>query len=131
MSHEANRRSTNRHIVRMVCQAVRERDFTLLGEVALDLSPDGLLLRTSRDVLTGEAVIVSFFEPLSASWFDLEATVARVVHARRVGDVERCIALVFEKISTDDRARLVKALAMRPRVEARKRASAVQIAFAA
>jgi hypothetical protein len=128
---ESNRRRTNRHMVRMICQAVRERDFTLIGEVALDLSIDGMLVRTKKDVLTGENVIVSFFEPHTATWFDLEATIARVIHARRIGDVERCVALSFHGISAADRERLERALAHRPGSASRTRATAAQLAFAA
>jgi hypothetical protein len=98
----------------MLCQAVRERDFTLVGDVALDLSAHGMLLRTSRRVLTGEPVIVSFFEPHAARWYDLEATVARVVHGRRATDAERCVALEFHGLDDRARARLRAAVAARP-----------------
>jgi hypothetical protein len=131
MNDESNRRRTNRHMVRMICQAVRERDFTLLGEVALDLSPDGMVVRTTRHVLTGENVIVSFFEPHTATWFDLEATIARVIHARRVGDVERCVALSFHSMSVEVRGQLAAALAHRPSVASRSRPTGTQFAFAA
>ena len=46
--------------VRVDCQVVRERDFKLLGDWALDLSSDGMLIVTRDVVLTGEEVIVSF-----------------------------------------------------------------------
>jgi hypothetical protein len=98
----------------MLCQSVRERDFTLLGEVALDLSAHGMRLRSTRRVLTGELVLVSFFEPHAARWFDVSATVARVVHGRRAGDDERSVALEFHGLAAADRARLAAAVAARP-----------------
>jgi hypothetical protein len=114
--HSPNRRRASRHTVRMLCQAVRERDFTLLGEVALDLSPDGMLLRSSGRVLTGEPVIVSFFEPHVGRWFDVQASVARVVHARRPTDSGRCVALQFDAIPDADRLGLFDALHARETV---------------
>ena len=94
----------------MLCQAVRERDFTLLGEVALDLSPDGMMVRSDSRVLTGEPVIVSFFEPHMGRWYDLQASVARIVHARRPTDSERCVALEFDALPNDERYGLFDAL---------------------
>jgi len=94
----------------MLCEAVRETGFKRLGHVALDLSTTGMLLRTSERVLTGESVFVSFFETAEARWFDLEATVARVVHGRRNGDKERSVALEFGSLSSEDRASLERAL---------------------
>lgn len=117
----SNRRRASRHVVRVPCQAVRERDFTLLGEVALDLSADGMLLRTSGRVLTGEPVIVSFFEPYAAQWFDVQATVARVVHRRRAGDAERCVGLRFDSLAPAERTRLRDALGARPAYAPRAR----------
>ena len=108
-----NRRNAPRRSVRMLCQAVRERDFKLIGEVALDLSADGMLVRTALRVLTGEEILVSFFEPHDAVWYDLSATVARVVHARRTSDAERCVALEFHAMTVAQRRRLKAAVAAR------------------
>lgn len=109
----SNRRSSTRRTVRMLCEAVRERGFTRLGHVALDLSSTGMLLRTSEPVLTGESVFVSFFEPMQARWFDLEATVARVIHGRRAGDQERAVALSFSALAEADRLALEEGLRAR------------------
>jgi hypothetical protein len=67
-------------------------------------------LRTRARILTGEPVIVSFFEPHDARWYDLEATVARVAHGRRRRDGERAIGLRFESIDEDARESLRSAL---------------------
>ncbi len=101
----------------MPIQAVRERDFTLIGNVAVDLSSDGIKVRVHRPVLTGEMVLVSFFEPEAARWFDVEATVARVIHARRQGENDRCVALEFHSLSARDRATLRAALSRREAVQ--------------
>lgn len=113
LSSTTNRRGSSRRPVRMLCEAVRERDFSSLGSTVLDLSSTGMLLRSTAKVLTGDAVIVSFFEPTSARWFDVEATVARVVHARRAGDRERAVGLHFSSMSGDDRVALKRSLRAR------------------
>lgn len=118
-----NRRSSSRRPVRMPCEAVRERDFRSIGSVVLDLSSTGMLLRSSERVLTGDAVIVSFFEPVSARWFDLEATVARVIHGRRAGDGERSVGLSFTGLRGEARVALESALRMRvPALPKRRKA---------
>lgn len=75
-----------RRFVRIDCQVVRERDFKLIGDLALDLSERGMLVRTSERVLTGEEVVVSFRPPRSNRFVDALGHVARVIHGRRPGD---------------------------------------------
>jgi hypothetical protein len=99
-----------RRAMRVECQVVREHDFRLLGSRAVDLSPMGMQVMAQERVLTGEPVIVSFRLPLSSWWFDTEATVARVVHGRRPGDVGRCFGLSFETLEADVSAFLRRAL---------------------
>ena len=94
----AQQRRALRRGVRVDCQVVRERDFTLIGDLGLDLSPLGMLVLGREPVLTGEALVVSFRLPASTWWFDAEATVARVVHGRRPGDSGRCFGLAFDAI---------------------------------
>ena len=77
---------------------VRERDFRLVSNLALDLSTDGMLVSTDLRVLTGEPLLVSFRPPRSDRWLDLSATVARVVHGRRPGDRGRCLGLSFNGV---------------------------------
>ena len=102
-----------RRSVLLACQVVRERDFKLLGRQLLDLSEDGMRVRaeggglSSRlNVLTGDAVIVSFLAPFSRRWIDAEASVARVIHGRRPGDRGRGFGLVFEHMEVPTRLRL-------------------------
>lgn len=116
-----NRRSSSRRPVRMPCEAVRERDFKSLGSVVLDLSSTGMRLRSTERVLTGDAVIVSFFEPVSARWYDVEATVARVIHGRRRGDDERSLGLAFTSLRGEEQRALEQALRVRMPALPRKR----------
>jgi hypothetical protein len=77
------------------CEVVRERDFRRVGTRVLDLSSRGMLLEADLPVLTGEPVLVSFRGP-SGRYYDLEASIARVVHGRRKGDRHRAAALAFD-----------------------------------
>jgi c-di-GMP-binding flagellar brake protein YcgR len=88
------RRAFRREVI-LSCQVVRERDFRLVSDLALDLSTQGMLVATEELVLTGEEVLVSFRPPRGKEWLDVSATVARVVHGRRPGDRGRCLGLAF------------------------------------
>jgi hypothetical protein len=111
-------RKALRRSVRIDCQVVRERDFTLIGRRAVDLSDGGMLVlsepcwpSSSRarspdlDVLTGEDMVVSFRAPATRLWFDCAATVARVIHGRRPEDWGPCLGLSFD-LDEVNRARL-------------------------
>jgi hypothetical protein len=89
----------DRHSVRIPCSVVRERDFRLVADSIQNLSPDGMLTGPAAPVLTGEKLIVSFRAPRWGIWVDTEATVARVVHARRAGDRHRALGIEFENLS--------------------------------
>jgi PilZ domain len=97
--HAQQRRALRRG-VRVDCQVVRERDFTLIGSSGLDLSPFGMLVMAQEPVLTGEPLIVAFRLPRSMWWFDAEATVTRVVHGRRPCDRGRCFGIEFETLDS-------------------------------
>jgi hypothetical protein len=109
------------------CQAVRERDFRLVGRQVIDLSEDGVLVRldqggtTTPRVLTGESMILTFVAPFSRVFVDAEAFVARVIHGRRPGDRGREIGLIFEHIEPSARARLTRELAWLRPTTARRR----------
>lgn len=95
------------------CQVVRERDFRLVANRALDVSPDGMLVAIEDEIDAGEKLIVSFRAPFVAFrresqivpedhpgfWFDTEADVARVVRGRREGDRGKAAGLVFSTLS--------------------------------
>lgn len=92
--------------MRVSCQVVREHDFKLVGDLALDLSTTGMRVRTRERILTGDEVIVSFKLPHSQEWFDAEGIVARVLHGRRPGDTGHSFGIDFVDLSADDRDRL-------------------------
>jgi hypothetical protein len=118
----AHQRRALRRAVRVDCQVVRERDFRLIGSRGVDLSPAGMLVMAQETVLTGEPVIVSFRLPRSAYWFDAEATVARIVHGRRPGDLGRCLGLEFAALDADVDSFLCGALrGVAPRLPMRER----------
>lgn len=97
-----SRREVVRREVTLPCQAVREHDFVLIGDRALDLSTAGMLVPIKRKVLTGESIIVSFQIP--GMWIDVEATVARIIHGRRPGDDGLAAGLIFDRLSSSSRA---------------------------
>ena len=93
-----NERREVRRAISMTCQIVRERDFRLVSEKALDVSPDGMLVATDVELEPGENVFVSFRATELGLWFDTEARVARVIRGRRPGDRGRGIALRFSTL---------------------------------
>ena len=93
-----NERREVRRAISMTCQIVRERDFRLVSEKALDVSPDGMLVATDVELEPGENVFVSFRATELGLWFDTEARVARVIRGRRPGDRGRGVALRFSTL---------------------------------
>jgi hypothetical protein len=91
-----------RRFVRLHCQVVREHDFRLVGDLALDLSTTGMRVRATQRILTGEELILSFKPPRSNRWFDVQGTVARVLHGRRPGDWGLSFGVAFHGLSHDD-----------------------------
>lgn len=90
-----NERREVRRAIAISCQVVRARDFRLVAEKAVDVSPDGMLVVTDDDLEPGESVFVSFRATELGIWFDSEAHVARIVRGRRPGDKGRGVALCF------------------------------------
>ncbi len=103
-------RTSMRRSVRVECQVVREHDFKRVGNRAIDLSPDGMLLLSDARVLTGEDLVISFRAPSTRVWLDCTATVARVVHGRRPGDWGTCLGISFESMDRATRALLTREL---------------------
>jgi hypothetical protein len=94
-----NERREMRRAVNLKCQIVRERDFSLVAESTLDVSPDGMLVATDvGDLEPGENVLVTFRATALDIWFDTEAKVTRVVRGRRDGDRERAVGLSFSTL---------------------------------
>lgn len=94
-----NERREVRRAVRIKCQVVRERDFSLVSEHAIDVSPDGMLVATDvGDLEPGENVFVTFRATALDIWFDAEAKVRRIVRGRRAGDRDRGVGLEFSNL---------------------------------
>jgi hypothetical protein len=106
LSHGLQRRTSRREVL-LSCQIVRERDFRLIADLALDLSTEGMLVAAKMPILTGEELIVSFRAPRSDTWIDTHATVARVIHGRRPGDRGRCLGITFHSVPEFTRRRLL------------------------
>jgi len=94
-----NDRKSTRHHLRIDCQVIRETDFRLVGHRTLDLSPDGMLVRTMSDVSVGDPLIVSFQATPLGLWFDTEAEVTRLVHGRRPEDEGRALGVRFVNLA--------------------------------
>jgi hypothetical protein len=93
-----NERREVRRAVRLACTVVRERDFSLVSDRALDVSPDGMLILSDAALDAGENVFVSFRATELGLWFDTEAKVTRVVRGRRTGDPGRAVGLSFSTL---------------------------------
>jgi hypothetical protein len=94
-----NQRREIRRAVRVPCRIVDERAFRPIGDRAIDISPEGMLVPTDARLELGESVIVSFRATDLGIWFDTDAEVARIIHGRRPGDIGRCIGLRFQSLS--------------------------------
>lgn len=97
-----NDRREVRRAVGLACSVLREHDFRPVSELALDVSPDGMLVATDHDLAVGEGLIVSFCATPLGLWFDTRARVARIVRGRRHGDRGAGVGLSF---STLDRVK--------------------------
>jgi hypothetical protein len=104
-------RSTFRRYVRLHCEVVRARDLKRVGDLALDLSTSGIMVRSGHRVLTGEEVIVTFRPPRSNRSIDACGTVVRVIHGRRPSDrFGNALGIAFEGMDADVRSHLFEQL---------------------
>lgn len=110
-----------RHSVRLGCQVVRARDFKLVADEMVEISEGGLLVLPKVRLLTGESLYVSFMAPFTRSYVDVEATVARVIHGRRLGDVGPSVGLSIDHMDEAARALVRSQLTFLPTVAPRRR----------
>jgi hypothetical protein len=103
-----------RHLMRLPCQVVRERDFRLIADRVENLSLTGLSVSPAEPVLTGEKLIVSFRLPHEGIWVDAEARVTRVIHGRRPGEDQRALGLAFEDVSVELQLAIARELLRTP-----------------
>ena len=107
-------RCATRRSVLIDCQVVREHGFTLLGERAIDLSLDGMLLCSNRWAEVGEELLVTFRVPGTRRWIDTTAKVARIVRGRRPGDRGPALGLAFAPLTIEEQRLLRGALRVFP-----------------
>lgn len=118
---ESKRRAVRR-ATKTSCQVVSTIGFELLGERALDLSPNGLLLACDVPAALGEELVISFQTPgRDPIWLDAEAEVARIVHGYRHGDPGYCAGLRFTYLERSARGELLARLAGFPPPVPRRR----------
>ena len=113
--HSFSSRRAVRRAVRTRCQAVATRDFSLVGERVMDLSPRGMLVACDAPARVGDDIVVSFLTPgRETLWLEAEAQVSRVVHGLREGDPGFCLALDFTYFEKSARNELLCRLAGHP-----------------
>jgi hypothetical protein len=115
VSFAISQRRAVRRATRTRCHAVGELGFELLGELALDLSPRGMLLACDAPAALGDPVLVSLLTPGSEPiWLDAEAEVTRIVQGYRHGDPGFCVGLHFKYLERVSRIELLSRLAGMP-----------------
>jgi hypothetical protein len=93
-----NQRRAIRRAYLLPCTVLRQDDFMPVGEFALDLSQDGMLVMTDSDAERGQELLVSFQATDLNLWFHAEARIARVIEGRRPGDRGRCLGVEFTSL---------------------------------
>ncbi len=111
----------SRHLLRIPCQVIRQRDFKLIADQTMDVSECGMLVLPRFRVLTGEEVIVSFMAPFTRRFIDAEGTVARVEHGRRTCDLGGALGIELTDMDHADRALLRAQLPFTPTALPRRR----------
>jgi hypothetical protein len=104
-----DRRSIRRSVV-APCQVIRRPGDESLGDLAIDLSTDGMLVLSNAPCLVGETMLVSFQVPGTERWIETTARVARVAEGRRHNDLGRAIGLLFEPLDVESHRLLRVAL---------------------
>jgi hypothetical protein len=93
-----NQRRAIRRAYLLPCTVLRQDDFMPIGEFALDLSPEGMLVMCDDDAERGQELLVSFQATNLNLWFHAQAKIARVVAGRRPGDRGRCVGVEFTEL---------------------------------
>jgi hypothetical protein len=93
-----NRRQEIRRSIRLGCRVRRIDDWRLLGDRAVDLSPEGMLVLSDERVDEGAGLVVSFQATVLPIWFDTCATVTRIVEGRRPSDQGRALGVHFDTL---------------------------------
>ncbi len=121
--YASNRLEVRRNL-RLRCQVVTQEAFRLVGDVALDLSLTGILVRCSGDISSGDAslgdtslgdhVYVSLPILGGSAWLDTEGEVRRMVHGRRGPDRGLCAGIAFTSLQLAEYSLLRAGLSQLP-----------------
>jgi len=112
----ANERRAPRHAVPVECQVVRDDDFAMLGERAVDVSTCGMLVLSKENASVGQEVVVSLRIPGKESWLDTRGKIVRIAEGRRATDVGKALGIEFDPLGEDARHALEEALCAYPTV---------------
>jgi len=118
----AQRRREIRRAVRLGCRVVRRKDWRLLGDRTVDLSPAGMLVLSDERIEEDAELLVSFQATELPIWFDTRGTVTRVVDGRRPGDRGRALGVRFDALPAVSRLILRGHLGKLPRTVAQREA---------
>jgi hypothetical protein len=110
-----NRRGEIRRSVYLGCRVRRITNRGLVGDRSLDLSPQGMFLLSDENLEPGAQLLVSFQATDLPIWFDTQATVARLIAGRRLGDDGRGFGLRFRSLPAVSRIILRGHLRKAPR----------------
>jgi hypothetical protein len=114
-------RRPSRHAIKLGCQIVRERDFKLVSDELIELSERGALVVPKVPIITGDSLIVTFMAPFTRTFVDAEATVARIVHGRRIGDTGPLAGISIDGMDEACRALIKSQLTFLPVAAPRRR----------
>lgn len=106
----ADERRSDRRSVDVGCYVVRVPGLDVLGERAIDLSAQGMLVLSDVPCAVGETVLVTFDVPGTEVSITTSARIARVIAGRRGDDPGRALGLEFEGLENDSERLLRAAL---------------------
>jgi hypothetical protein len=117
------RRHEKRRHVDLACEAVADADFRRVGERLMDLSKEGALLRTYRELSLGDEILLAFQAPRTRQWIDARGIVVRKIRGVRKEDRGEGVGLFFLPLEPMHEAVLNAALErVPPTLPARPRA---------
>lgn len=119
LPRRTHRRSTRRESA-LECRVLAEHgDRHLRGET-LDVSLEGVRIRSDAEVVVGEPVVLTLRLPNGHTFVDAHARVARIEDGRRAGDQGRAIAFEFTAMDETDWQALRFATHAAPELEPRR-----------
>lgn len=118
MSQTTSRtRRVTRRAVEAPCVAVDRAEFKLVGQRVIDVSEEGMRVRSDRALPQGRALRVTFQAP-TGQWMTVDAIVKRVEQGRRGKERGYCLGLEYTRIDGRDELRK-KLIGIPPPIPAR------------